>query len=123
MNILDVQQAIQAFWSSFGIPAYDEDTVPDKTAYPYITYETVSDFMGSTVVVSPSIWYRSTSWADVTAKEMEIAEAIGRGGKMVECDGGGFWIKRGVPWAVRLTEPSDLMVRRISLNCEIDFIV
>ena len=120
---MNLQQAVHAFWSSFGIPAYDEDTVPDNATLPYITYESISDFMGATIAVTPSIWYRSTSWAEVTAKEMEIAEAIGRGGKMIFCDGGGFWIKRGSPWAQRIEEPADRMIRRIAINCEIDFIL
>lgn len=31
-------QAIQAFWESFGVPAYEESTVPDDAVMPYITY-------------------------------------------------------------------------------------
>ena len=35
---MDKQQAIHGFWSSFGITAYDENSVPDDAELPYITY-------------------------------------------------------------------------------------
>ena len=31
-------QAIDRFWNSFGIPAYDESSVPQGATMPYITY-------------------------------------------------------------------------------------
>jgi len=115
-------QALQAFWSSFGLPAYDENTVPDDAALPYITYEASKDFFGATLAQSASLWYRSASWADITAKEQQIAEFIGRGGRQVACDDGAIWIKRGQPWAQRMDEPSDNMVRRIVLNIEVEYL-
>lgn len=119
MNAL---QALQAFWGGFGIPAYDENTVPDDASLPYITYEASEDFFGATLAQSASLWYRSASWADITLKEEQIADFIGRGGRQIAYDGGAFWIKRGQPWAQRMDEPSDSMVRRIVLNIEIEFL-
>ena len=119
---MTAMQALHAFWSSFNLPAYDENTVPDKTALPYITYEAKEDFFNSTMALSASIWYRSPSWADVTAKEEQIAFFIGRGGRMVAFDEGAFWIKRGTPWAQRMSDASDEMIRRIVLNIEIEFL-
>ena len=121
--MINVQQAIYNFWCGFGLPVYDEDTVPDTAQLPYITYEAINDFLGAEYVVTTSVWYRSTSWAEVTAKEQEIAERIGRGGIMLPCDGGGIWIKRGTPWAQRIIEPEDRDIRRIALNCELDFVI
>ena len=40
---MDKSQALNTFWNSFGIPAYDEYTVPDGTSIPYITYDTATD--------------------------------------------------------------------------------
>lgn len=120
---MNVAQALNAFWNSFGIPAYDATTVPDKTALPYITYESSSDFFGSPIAQAASIWYRSPSWAEITAKEQEIADFIGRGGRSIACDGGAIWIKRGSPWAQRVAEQSDDMIRRMILNLEIEFII
>lgn len=115
-------QSLQAFWAGFGLPAYDENTTPDEAALPYITYEASEDFFGNTLAQSASLWYRSPSWADITAKEQQIADFIGRGGRQIAYDDGAFWIKRGTPWAQRMDEPSDAMVRRIVLNVEIEFL-
>ena len=116
-------QALHNFWSGFSIPAYDENTVPDDAALPYITYEASKDFFGPAIAQSASIWYRSPSWADITAKEQEIAAYIGRGGLMIGCEGGAIWIKRGQPWAQRQPDASDDAIRRIVLNLEVEFLI
>lgn len=119
---MNVSQVLQAFWSDFGLPAYDENTVPDNTGFPYITYENGDDYFGTTLARNASIWYRSPSWVEITEKEQQIADFIGRGGRQLSVDGGAIWLKRGTPWAQRMAEPSDRMVRRIVLNIEIEFI-
>lgn len=119
---MNTAQALQNFWSGFNLPAYDENTVPDNATIPYITYESSDDFFGSQSAMSASLWYRSPSWVEITEKEQEIADFIGRGGRMIAVDNGGIWINRGQPWAQRMSEPSDEMVRRIVLNYEIEFI-
>ena len=119
---MNVAQVLQAFWSGFDIPAYDENTVPDNAELPYITYDSGDDFFGSTLARNASIWYRSASWAEITAKEEQISEFIGRGGRMLAVDNGCIWLKRGTPWAQRMAEPSDTMIRRIVLAIEIEFI-
>lgn len=119
---MNAQQALYQFWSGFTLPAYDENTVPDNAALPYITYESASDFFGTSMPLSASLWYRSTSWSGITAKEQEIANSITSGGKIISCDGGGLWIKRGTPWAQRMDEATDSMIRRIVLNYEVEFL-
>lgn len=115
-------QAFHSFWSSFGLKAYDATSVPDDTPMPYITYELATDSFGEQLSLTASLWYRSSSWADVQQKEMEIAEYIGRGGKMVTYDDGAFWIRRGTPWAIRLVGEGDEYVKLMSLNIEVEFI-
>lgn len=119
---MNTPQVLQAYWSSFGIPAYDENTVPDTAVMPYITYESSDDYFGADRSLSASLWYRSPSWIEVATKEQEIADFIGRGGRGLAVDGGGIWLKRGTPWAQRMAENSDRMVRRIVLNYEVEFI-
>ena len=121
---MDKFQALQTFWSSFSIPAYDENTVPTgdaKPSYPYITYDAISGNLGDVCAMSGSIWDYGTSWARVTTKLNEIQSSIGRGGKYIQIDGGGLWIKRGSPFAQRVSDPND-MVRRIFINIEAEFI-
>lgn len=128
MNAL---QALQAFWSDFDIPAFDENVVPTKeerieyygAAFPYITYEASSDFFGVEVAQTANIYYRSTSWAAITEKEQEIASRISRGGLFIACDNGALWIKRATPWAQRMGDQTDDMIRRIVLNYTVEFIL
>ncbi len=119
---MTAMQALNSFWNSFGLAAYDENTVPDKTALPYITYEASEDYFDNTIALTASLWYRSPSWADISSKEEQIADFIGRGGRQIAFENGAFWIKRGQPWAQRMSDPSDEMIRRIVLNIEIEFI-
>lgn len=125
-------QTLNAFWNSFGLKAYDETSVPEyitddqgnkvKLEPPYITYEVSSDNFGNTLMQSASIWYRSSSWEEISLKEQEIAEYITRGGRTLAYDGGAMWLQMGTPWAQRMSEPSDDMVRRIVLSVLVEFL-
>lgn len=115
-------QALYNFWSSFGLEAYDETSVPDDSQLPYITYENADDNFGNEIAISASLWYRDTSWKGISEKSIEISDAITRGGKLVAYDGGAFWIRKGSPWAQRMSDDSDDSIRRIVLNLEIEFL-
>lgn len=114
-------QAYNQFWNSFGLKAYDENSVPINTEFPYITYDLVIGEFNDTVASNVSLWYRSTSWKDIQEKEMEIADYITRGGRMVKYDNGAFWIRKGSPWAQRMTGDDD-SVRRIVLNIVTEYL-
>lgn len=129
---MDKLQAYNSFWNSFGIPAYDELSVPEEVydetlqkmvplAPPYITYKTIYDSFGSSLPTTVSIWYRGTGWTDVSRKAEEIAYGITRGGRMIGYQGGALWVRRGTPWAQRMSDPNDDSIRRILLNLEIEF--
>lgn len=127
---MNKMQALHSFWSSFGIPAFDENTVPDENerisryghAFPYLTYESSSDSFGNKVAQTSSLWYRTSSWADITQKEEQIADFIGRGGAMIAFDDGCIWIQKASPWAQRMDDPNDEMIRRIVLNVTIEYL-
>ena len=113
-------QALHAFWSGFGLKAYDENSVPDNAQLPYLTYEASVDDFGKTLAQTTSLWYRSSSWSEITEKEQEIADFITRGGRMIAFDGGAMWIQMATPWAQRLSENDD-SIRRIVLNVTIEY--
>lgn len=119
---MDKAQALNTFWNSFGLLAYDENTVPDDATLPYITYESQSDSFGNSLSLRANLWYRSNSWEDITLKEQQIARDISRGGKMIPYDGGAIWIQKSRPWAQRLSDPNDDTIRRIILNINIEYI-
>lgn len=114
--------AIYQFWSSFGLTAYEENTVPEDASYPYITYELVTDSFGNQVALSASIWMRDSSWKLINFITDCISREIGRGGKMLAYDGGALWLKRGTPFAQNMGDESDDLVKRKYLNITAEFI-
>ena len=107
--------AIQEFWESFGLAAFEENAVPtgdDAPGFPYITYEFVSDSFGADVAPTGSLWYRGTSWVAANAKAEEISRYIGRGGVMLSCDDGAIWIRRGSPFSPSMGDDSDDQIKR-----------
>ena len=121
---MDKVQAIDEFWNSFGLPAYDENTVPtdDSVDYPYITYNVSTDSLGNMIPLSASLWYRSTSWEDITHKAREIARAIKTQHMPIKIDGGYVWLVGGTPFSQRMSDPNDDMVRRIYLNVSAEYL-
>ena len=108
--------AIYQFWNSFGLTAYEENTVPTDAVFPYITYQLVTDGFDREVAATASLWYRSESWTAINAKTEEISRKISRGGKIISCDGGAIWLKRGQPFAQSMGDESDNLIRRKYLN-------
>ena len=113
--------AIYQFWSGFGLTAYEENTVPTDAAFPYITYQLVTDSFDREIPLTASIWYRSESWTAINAKTEEISQKISRGGKIISCDGGAIWLKRGQPFAQSMGDESDDLIKRKYLNITAEF--
>ena len=127
----DKWTAINTLWNSFGLPAYDENTVPEQiwdaklekmvpNQPPYITYSASIGDLDEAVYLTASIWYRSNSWAEVSQKAEEIGNLIG-GGYGVGYDNGRLWITKAVPFAQRLADVSDSMIRRVILQVTGEF--
>lgn len=124
-------QAIDKFWNSFGIPAYDETSVPEfiikdgkkvENKPPYITYNCAVGNLGQPVGVNASVWYESNSWQAISLKVDEISEYIGYGGKVIPIENEQFlWVKKGTPFAQRMSDTND-KIRRVYLLVEIDFL-
>ena len=114
--------AIYQFWSGFGLTAYEENTVPTDAAFPYVTYQLVTDSFDREVAATASLWYRSESWTAINAKTEEISKKIGASGKKIAVDGGGIWIKRGQPFAQNMGDESDDLIKRKYINISIVFI-
>ena len=116
-------QAIQKFWESFGLMAYDETTVPDDAPFPYITYSVQTDSIDNVVMGNASLWYKTYSWKDISEKTEEISRAIVKmNPPSVKIDGGRLYITKGVPFAQRMREESDDTIRRMLLNVNYEFL-
>lgn len=115
--------AIYGFWSSFGLPAYEENNVPDNAEFPRITYELITDAYGAEAALTASLWYRSTSLIDINNKTAEIQRRIGLGGVLLPCDGGRIWIKPASPFAQTMGDDADDMIRRKLINISAEFLL
>lgn len=120
----DYAQALHEFWSGFDWEAYDESTVPSSAfspEIPRITYSVSVDEFLNDVSLSASLWDRTYSWENISKKVDEIYNYIGLGGRMISYDDGHIWIKRGHPFAQRMSDEDDT-IRRIFLNIEAEYI-
>ena len=122
---MDKEQALHNFWSSFGLTAYDENTVPDNALTTnggkYLTYNVVTAALDEPTPLYANLWYKSSSWAEITVKANQMSEAIGRGGAIVPFDGGKIWICRGNQFSQRMSDEDDT-IRRIYINVMAEYL-
>lgn len=119
---MDKAQAIDAFWNSFGLPAYDENTVPQNATLPRITYNVATGSLEDVISLTGSLWYRSSSWQDISLKAKEIEKRLGiHGGEVIDLDDGKLWLVKGNPFSQRMPDP-DNSIRRIYINIQAEFL-
>lgn len=117
-------EALKAFFSSFGLPAYLSGNIPDNVKMPYITYDLVEPEPLSTATMNASVWYRSTGTTEVALKADEIKAAIGNG-RDIQTESGVIHLFRdnGVPFCQIMNDPDretkrGLLSLRIHCNTE-----
>ena len=107
---------VHSFFSSFGIRAYEESSVPDNAALPYLTYGLVTSSGGEECAVNADLWYGGSSQTEANAKTEEISAHLGSGGVVLPCDGGRIRIRRGEPFAFSVKEDGRYDVCRKTVN-------
>lgn len=123
--MMDKAQAIDKFWNSFGIPAFDQYTIPDdkRNVFPRITYSVYMDNFDRPVVMNASLWYKSKSWKEITQKTDEISKAIEEAYPITKAiDDGRLYITKGTPWAQRMDDPEDDNIRRMYLTIQVEYL-
>lgn len=124
---MDNFAALQSFWESFDVDAYDEQTYFTEgtvTAFPHITYESVSGTWTSQKLLSGYLWDKSESWAWLKQKAEEIKHEIGSG-ITLKVDDGVMWfrIPESTPFAQIIPSGSeDDRIKRILLYVEVEFL-
>lgn len=115
--------AIYEFFNSFGITAYAATSVPEDAIFPYLTYELVIDaWDGGEVNIPVNLWFYTESEAIPNAKAQQISKAIGNGGKLLSCDGGYVWLKRGSPWCQSLRDDTSANIKRRYINVTAEYL-
>ena len=130
---MNKQQAYNAFWRSFGVLAFEENSVPDdetinaliasgvaSSKYPYITYQVIVDDIGNAIYPTASIYDHSSSWQTVDELSAVISERI-QGMNTIKLDNGRMFVTKGRPFAQHLSEDGDPYMKRIVLNLGIEF--
>lgn len=120
-------EALVAFYSSFGIPAYEENSIYAVDAapeFPYLTYELALDnYESGEIALSLSLWYNEYNWGALEDKTAEIAESIGEGGKFISLGNGEYiWIKRRSPFAQPADSPASSTIKRMIINISVEFL-
>ena len=114
--------AIHQFMGGFGIPAYPTSNVPDDVVFPYLTYELITGAWGDAPVgITAELWYYTTSEKQPNDKVNEISAALMKGGKVLRCDEGLVWLKRGEPWCMNLKDEADPTIKRRKLNIAAEY--
>ena len=83
--------ALKTFFSGFGLPAYQEDTVPDDVELPYISYSLVSPEWNQKASMYVRVWDRTTSNTGLIRIADQITAAIGER-KIIPLDGAGHLV-------------------------------
>lgn len=120
---MDRWEAQYSFWSSFGVPAYEETSVPDRDdiAFPYLTYSAVAAPFNGDVLANASIWTRSNSWLQADTISDLIEAALKNGGRVVNYNGGMLWITAEAPFAQSMGDPEDDKIKRKLLSVAVHF--
>lgn len=115
--------ALHRFFSSFGMTAYTATSVPDDAVFPYLTYELItSAWEGGETGLTVNLWFYTDSEAVPNAKAEELSAALGIGGKVLPCDGGYIWLKRGVPWCQSLRDETSPEIKRRYINITAEYL-
>ena len=130
---MNKQQAYNAFWGSFGVLAFEENSMPDdrtvdelikagaaQSKYPYITYQVLTDDLGNVVNPTASIYDKSSSWERVDTLSNTIAGRIQAMNTLV-LDNGRMFITKGSPFAQHLGDEGDNTIKRVILNLSVEF--
>ena len=112
-------KALNAFFSSFGLPAWPEEAVPEDSALPYITYTVTEPDWRMAAILTARVWHRGAGFEALHAKVGEILRRIGEGVK-VPAGSGWICIRPGSPLAQRMPMPGDPDLKVVYINLQLN---
>lgn len=81
--MLNTAAKLKTFFSSFGLPAYTTDSVPETVELPYITYPLTEPEWNEQASFHCQVWYPKRQLEALLTKADAIVAAIGNGKKFV----------------------------------------
>lgn len=121
---MTADKALYQFFNGI-MPSYPDTAVADDVVLPYLTYSFVrGNFRAQPVSISVNMWFLTDSEAEPNAAVERLSQAIGMGGKILECDEGKLWLKRGEPWATAILEETanNRSLKRRFINITIEYL-
>lgn len=118
-------EALYDFYSGFGIPAFEENSLYEleqEPELPYLTYEVAADgFSDSDIPLTLNLWDRSGSWKTLDALAERLSAAFGRSGILLTCDGGRILLMRRHPFAQHFGGDADNLTKRVLISISARF--
>lgn len=118
-------EAFYDFWSDFGVPAFEENSLyelDEEPELPYLTYEVATDaFSDEDIPLSATLWARSGTWEELDALSERISAAFGRIGKLLVCDTGKILLIKRRPFAQHYGDDADNLTKRVLISISVRF--
>lgn len=117
--MISTAQALYGFFSGFGIPAYNNQLVPDDAELPYLTYPLTEPEWRAPATFYVNVYYRDkdSNYAALS-KADEIAQAIGEGIR-IPCADGTIAIYPQNPLIQALPTENDVRAAYINLQINV----
>lgn len=120
-------EALYQYFSSFGLPAYEENQLLDgrnAPELPYITYSVQSGcWADGELMLSINIRYKNTAdWLSVYETLTFISDSLGLCGRVLETDDGGILLTRGSPFSKNTSDSHDKRIRCVTVKIGAEFI-
>ena len=122
--MIDIMEALLAFWNQFGVPAYAEDMVPDDAKLPFIRYSVAKAPAMDTTIMTAYNYHNARLMGNVERARLaeQIAEAIPEKGVKLPMDNGGFLVLyRNSDFQTPYKDPEDLNVIGVRTSVEVHF--
>lgn len=103
-----ITNALNGFFSGFGLPVYPEDCVPSKAALPYLTVLPVMPKgYDETAAFHARLWYPSDGGKLPVLRKIDEIRAALADGLVADCEGGAVLLCAGEPWAQSMDDPAE----------------
>lgn len=120
---MDKTQAIDAFFSSFGWPAFDENCVETENERFYITYEAATGSDGELILTNPALYGYTNSYEKLEKKAAEIYNRmITMRPPSIPIDGGRLVILPGSPEFSRRIDSGSAEWKKIVMQIYLAFL-